>query len=180
MTSHDMIVVLLAVCLCCSVALVVKAIRSVIASGKRAATFGINSSGTRPTEATVYDKAFVYVNGKILGHAESANVDIERKVGVDMKAERTLRARVVSFIPATGLEFDAVSAITDNAKVELKLRFGVSGATLTSNGRITYASIVSSAKDVSRLEFEFNGEPATFVIPEHPLAEAADAPSKPS
>ena len=162
------------------VALVIAAGRSLLAARRqRVLCQAMMSWRSRETSAvgepTVYDKALVYINGKILGQAESVNVDVECKRAAADAPIKTLRARVVSFIPQSGFEFDAVAALADEAKVELKLRFGVSGATLISNGRSAYASVVSSAKDISRLEFEFNGAPAVFVPQSHPLVDATRA-----
>lgn len=132
----------------------------------------------KSAEPTVYDQAFVYINGKLLGHAESMSVGVERKIGVGLETARTLRARVVSFVPRGGFEFDGFKFANSGDAVELKIRFGSSGAELRTNGHIAFASIVSSA-DGTRLEVEFNGEPAVFVIPEHPIAASTAIQNKP-
>jgi hypothetical protein len=111
----------------------------------------------------VYDKPLTHINGKLLAQVESVSVYTEHKARADGTTDRVLRARVVSLIPATMFEFDAISALAEKAKIELKLVFGGSGATLMSHGLITYASVVASANSVSRLEFEFVGEPSVFV-----------------
>jgi hypothetical protein len=156
------------------VLLLYRGLSELLARNRRAA-IGVNSDGTRPTKANVYDKAFVYIDGKILGEAECATLQTGRRRSMRDGAieDDKFSVRIISFIPDGGFEFDAIAAMLDNKTVELKIAFGGSGASLVSKGIIDDARLVMNAKDPTKLEFEFAGSAAKFVTPSHSLVEAA-------
>jgi hypothetical protein len=169
---HDAILLLTAAALL--VLQIVMLVRDIKRGGQ--ASIGVNADGTRPTTTgtygAVYDRAFAYVDGRLLGQAESVKVDVHyQRDHLGNVTNKTLRARIISLVPKTGFEFDAFSAAVNCKTVGLLLRFGGSGHTLRSVGYINYASLVGAAVNATRLEFEFNGEPACFKTSEEASGE---------
>jgi len=120
----------------------------------------------------VYDRFFIYLNGKLQGEADQCNVEgqgsplpvatfVKEFAGVT-PVPKTMRVTVESFLPSAGIEFDAFKVWLKTQLVKVRCTFGGSGKALVLEGFVDAPSIRSSAADNTKLSFSLMCTAATF------------------
>ena len=103
----------------------------------------------------IYDRFFVYINGKLLGEADSCSIEYQGSpvpVATFVKdfagvtpVPKHAKVTVGSFVPQTGFEFDVIKAFLATSKITVQARFGGSGKTYKAEGFLDAPSVKSSA-----------------------------------
>lgn len=120
----------------------------------------------------VYDRFFININGSLQGEADTCNVEgqgdpipiatfVKDFAGV-MPVPKQTRVSVESFVPQTGMEFDAFKAWLKTQLVKIRCTFGGSGKSLVIEGFVAAPSIRSSATDPTKLSFALMCNASTF------------------
>ncbi len=120
----------------------------------------------------IYDQVYAYINGALLAENISVGVSLE---GTDQDVMTIVKGLAgftpgpdsvkVSFenvIPAAGFEVNTWNMQVNKEIVELKLQFGSSGLSLTSEGRIDGNKIDAGVSKSTSLNFDFTGTPAPW------------------
>lgn len=120
----------------------------------------------------IYDQVYAYVNGGLL--AENISVTVEL-VGTDedvmtivkglsgfTPGPDSVKVTFSNVVPASGFEFNAWNAQLNKEIVELKLQFGGSGMSLTSEGRFSGNKIDAGVSKTTGYDFDFTGSPAPW------------------
>lgn len=120
----------------------------------------------------VYDRFFININGALQGEADQCNIEgdgdpipiatfVKNFAGVMPVPKRT-RVSVESFVPQTGMEFDAFKAWLKTQLVKIRCTFGGSGKSIVISGFVMAPSIRSSATDATKLSFAILCDASTF------------------
>lgn len=120
----------------------------------------------------VYDRFFPYVNGKLLGQADSCSIEyqgspipvatfVNEFAGVTPVPKHT-KITIDSFVPQAGLEFDVIKAFLATQLVTIQARFGGSGKTFKAEGFCDAPSIKSSATDSTKITFSIMAQAVGF------------------
>lgn len=112
----------------------------------------------------LYDRGFLFVNGQLLGESSGGSLEFQgdpiviATLAKDFAGVYPVPKHAVitvdSFVPAKGMEFDAVSPWLNTEKVTGKFQFGGSGASMEADGFIMTPSISTSSTDPSKLTFK--------------------------
>ncbi len=119
-----------------------------------------------------YDRAFVFINGQLLGEAESVSVQYQGEhipiatlvkdlAGVT-PVPKSAVIEVTSFVPAKGFEQDAVKLFLEGTFVKVRVQFGGSGIKMTAEGIVQPPNVSASATDASRISFSILCEARPF------------------
>lgn len=120
----------------------------------------------------VYDRFFPYVNGKLLGQADSCSIEYQGSpipvatfvmdfAGVT-PVPKHAKMTIDSFVPQAGLEFDVIKAFLATQLITVQARFGGSGKTFKAEGYADAPSIKSSATDSTKLTFSLIVQASAF------------------
>ena len=120
----------------------------------------------------VYDRFFAYINGKLLGEADSCTIEYQGSpipvatfakdfAGVT-PVPKHAKITIGSFVPQAGFEFDVVKAFLATQRVSVQARFGGSGKTFKAEGFCDAPSIKSSATDSTKLDFSIMSQANAF------------------
>ena len=116
----------------------------------------------------LYDRGFLYVNGQLLGESSGGSVEfmgdpiivstlVKDFAGV-YPVPKHAQITVDTFVPAKGMEFDAVTPWLNTSKVTGKFQFGGSGASMEADGFILSPTISTSSTDPSKMTFKIATE----------------------
>ena len=120
----------------------------------------------------VYARFFVYINGKLLGQADSCSIEYQGSpvpvatfvndfAGVT-PVPKHAKVTVDSFVPQSGFEFDVIKAFLATQLITIQARFGGSGKTFKAEGFSDAPSIKSSATDSTKLTFSLMTQANAF------------------
>jgi hypothetical protein len=120
----------------------------------------------------IFDRAFAFANGAVLGMASGGSLEgqgdplpvdtmVEELAGVTPVPKHFILS-TDSFVPQTGLEFDAVKKWLDTEEVSWKVQFGGSGKAVTMKGYLQAPSLKWGAADHTMLSFKAICKAAPF------------------
>lgn len=112
---------------------------------------------------TIIDRAYAYANGALLGMCDSVGVEY---VGDPIPVETLVQdfagvypppkhatLSFESFVPTTGLEFDAIKMFLATTEVQFKVQLGGSGKSVTTSGFVMAPSITSTPSAPTKMSF---------------------------
>lgn len=120
----------------------------------------------------VYDRFFPYIEGKVLGQADSCNIEYQgspipvatfvRDFAGVTPVPKHAKLTIDSFVPQTGLEFDVIKAWLATKLITVQAKFGGSAQTFKAEGFADAPSLKSSATDATKLTFSLIVEASAF------------------